>query len=94
MTLPRDLLPGRYQLAVGLNDTDTWFAPNIALQITPSTRIFDPPELQHTLNVDFWTSPRSTNHGQKTLLTHQHRDRVRLRLAVNLDSQHQFVICQ
>jgi len=51
--LPRDLLPGQYQIAVGLEDAGGWFAPNIFLTVTPSTRSFEPPALQHTLNVDF-----------------------------------------
>jgi hypothetical protein len=53
VTLPRDLLPGRYQMAVGLDDSDGWFAPSITLQITPSTRTFEPPALPQTLGVDF-----------------------------------------
>ncbi|MFQ5340587.1 MAG: hypothetical protein ACE5F6_03475, partial [Anaerolineae bacterium] len=53
VSLPRDLLPGQYQIAVGLEDAGGWFAPNIFLTVTPSTRSFEPPALQHTLNVDF-----------------------------------------
>ncbi|MFQ5595970.1 MAG: hypothetical protein ACE5HA_17655, partial [Anaerolineae bacterium] len=53
VTLPRDLLPGQYQIAVGLEDAGGWFAPDRFLTVTPSTRSFEPPALQHTLNVDF-----------------------------------------
>ena len=51
--LPRDLPPGDYRIAIGLADVEGLFDPGLALQITPYTRVFEPPELARRLDVDF-----------------------------------------
>jgi hypothetical protein len=53
VALPRGLLPGQYPIAIALDNSAGWFTPNVNLQVTPSTRVFDPPALSHMLNIDF-----------------------------------------
>jgi hypothetical protein len=51
--LPRDLPPGDYRIAIGLAGVEGLFDPGLTLRITPSTRVFEPPELARRLDVDF-----------------------------------------